>query len=241
MIIIVLSTWGGKVCRKFVRNAELDVKNIPIIGKFLAVLALFGLFVLGVAFYATSQLKKIDAGYSAIIDADAATPLLARGSRAAQSARASIGDLMIATSDETDRKAEAAIAVSRKSLVDFMDQAAKASPSDAPDIQALKAQSLSVIDNDCAESMRLGKAATAPADVIKTLPVYAQQCAPKFGPLEPAFAALVMASTLAAKASDDLTATTNRTIMLTFGVILGGLVLVVGFAFFAIRTWVARP
>src|SRR5579859_473689 len=242
MIIIVLSTWGGKVCRKFVRNAELDVKNIPIIGKFLAVLALFGLFVLGVAFYATSQLKKIDAGYSAIIDADAATPLLARGSRAAQSARASIGDLMIATSDETDRKAEAAIAVSRKSLVDFMDQAAKASPSDAPDIQALKAQSLSVIDNDCAESMRLGKAATAPADVIKTLPVYAQQCAPKFGPLEPAFAAKIDAMTKAAnKASDDLTATTNRTIMLTFGVILGGLVLVVGFAFFAIRTWVARP
>ncbi|HEX3367574.1 HAMP domain-containing methyl-accepting chemotaxis protein [Phenylobacterium sp.] len=218
------------------------MKNLPIIGKFLTVLALFGVFVLGVAFYATNELKKIDAAYSSIIDTDAATPLLARGNRATEAARASIGDLMIATSDETNRKAEAEIAASRTSIVDFMDQAAKAAPSEAADIEALKAQSLAVIDNDCAASIRLGKAATSPADVLKTLPTYEQQCAPKFAPQAAAIAAKVDAMTKAAsKASDELTATTRRAIMTTYGVILGGLVLVVGGAFFAIRAWVARP
>src|SRR5579859_7694152 len=139
MIIIVLSTWGGKVCRKFVRNAELDVKNIPIIGKFLAVLALFGVFVLGVAFYATSQLKKIDTDYSAIIDRDQATVLLARATRNMQTARAAIGDLVMATTDEGNRKSEDEFNTAAKKAENYMDEAAKASPSDAADIQALKA------------------------------------------------------------------------------------------------------
>ncbi|THD56845.1 MAG: methyl-accepting chemotaxis protein, partial [Phenylobacterium sp.] len=194
------------------------------------------------AFYATGQLKKIDTAYSNIIDADAGITALARSNRATEAARASIGDLMIATSDETNRKAEAAIAEARSTIVDFMDQAAKASPADAADIQAFKAQSLAVIDSDCAESIRLGKAATAAPDVIKSLPTYQQQCAPKFPPLAAAIATKIEAMSKAgSKASDDLTVTTNRTIMMTYAVILGGLGLVVAFAFFAIRTWVARP
>ncbi|HZZ30880.1 MAG TPA: HAMP domain-containing methyl-accepting chemotaxis protein [Phenylobacterium sp.] len=218
------------------------MKNVPIIGKFLAVLALFGVFVLGVAFYATSQLKKIDAAYSNIIDADAATPFLARSNRALEAARGSIGDLMISTSEDGNRQAEASIADSRKRVLDFMDQAAKASPADAADIQGLRAQSLAVIDNDCAESIRLGKAATTPADMFKSLPTFQQQCATKFAPVSVAVAAKVDSMTKAAsKASDDLTAVTNRTVLLTFGVILGGLALVIGFGFFAIRTWVVAP
>ncbi|MDB5421729.1 MAG: mcpA, partial [Brevundimonas sp.] len=218
------------------------MKNVPIIGKFLAVLALFGVFVLGVAFYATSQLKKIDTAYGNVIDADQAITELARANRSIQSARASIGDTMISTSDEGNRRAAAELAASRKSAEGFMNQAAKASPPDAADIQALKARSLAVIDNDCAESMRLGRAATAPADVLKTLPVYERDCGPKFAPLEPAIAAKIEAMTkVANKANDDLTATTDRTIALTYGVILGGLALVVALAFFAIRTWIARP
>ena len=218
------------------------MKNLPIIGKFLAVLALFGVFVLGVAFYATSELKKIDTAYSDIIERDQATTFLARANRSVQTARASIGDLMIATSDEGNRLAETELAASQKSAEEFMDQAAKVSPSDAADIQALKAQSLAVINNDCAESMRLGKAATSPADVLKTLPVYEHECGPKFAPLEPAFASKIEAMNKAAtKASDALSATTRATIMMTYGVILGGLALVVALAFFAVRTWVARP
>jgi methyl-accepting chemotaxis protein len=218
------------------------VKNVPIIGKFLAVLALFGVFVLGVAFYATSQLKKIDTDYSAIIDRDQATVLLARATRNMQTARAAIGDLVMATTDEGNRKSEDEFNTAAKKAENYMDEAAKASPSDAADIQALKAQSLQVVNNDCAESIRLGKTTTAPAEVLKILPVYQRDCASKFEPLGPAFATKVDAMNKAAsKASDDLTATTNRTILMTYGVILGGLVLVVGFAFFAIRAWVANP
>jgi len=218
------------------------MKNVPIIGKFLTVLALFGVFVIGVAVYSTGQLKKIDTAYSNIIDAGQAAPLMARGSRAVQTARASIADLMIATSDEGNRSALAELALSRKAASDFLDQAAKASPPDAADIQALKAQSLAVIDNDCAESVRLGTASTTPADVLKTLPVFEANCVPKFAPLEPAFSAKTDAMLKAAnKASDDLTATTNATILVTYGVILGGLALVVALAFFAVRTWVSTP
>lgn len=51
------------------------MKHISIIGKFLIIMACFGLFSLAVALYSGQQLYKIDASYSGLLDHDSKAAL----------------------------------------------------------------------------------------------------------------------------------------------------------------------
>src|ERR1700689_4431339 len=74
------------------------MKNIPIIGKFLSILAAFGLFVIAVVFYATGGMRTIGSNYSQLIENQTKAALhIARASRNLTSAQAKIAKLMIAT------------------------------------------------------------------------------------------------------------------------------------------------
>jgi hypothetical protein len=44
------------------------VKNLPIVGKILTVLGLFGVFVIAIAFYATSQIASINSQYTRLVN-----------------------------------------------------------------------------------------------------------------------------------------------------------------------------
>ena len=105
------------------------MKNIPIIGKFLAIIAIFGLFAIGVAIYATSQMRQIDTKYTSMVDHQWAVGLaLARASRHAQSAHVALVDLLASNSDEGNRMATEAMAEGRRNFDLFMDEAIKAAP-----------------------------------------------------------------------------------------------------------------
>jgi methyl-accepting chemotaxis protein len=219
------------------------MKNVPIIGKFLAIIAIFGVFSIGVAFYATGQMRKIDNAYTSLIDHNEteATELI-RGNRSLQTMRAAILEVVAARSDAGIASATAEINKSHATFEDYMDQAAKAATTDVADIKALKARGLQIVDGDCAASIAAGKASTTPAAIIAADDLFLQSCSPKFGPITEDFT--TKAGQLVAdanKQSDALTITTNTTIFTTFAVILGGLALVVSIAFFAIRSWITGP
>lgn len=80
------------------------MKNLPIIGKFLTIMALFGVFALGVAGYAGTRIMDIDTSYSDLISQDtAAATAISRANRALQGARSAIAELTIARSDKESR------------------------------------------------------------------------------------------------------------------------------------------
>ena len=77
------------------------MKNIPIIGKFIAIMAIFGIFALAVALYGSMQVKSIDAANTALLKNESrASLMMARANRALQATRGAIGDLLIQSTAE---------------------------------------------------------------------------------------------------------------------------------------------
>jgi methyl-accepting chemotaxis protein len=219
------------------------MKDIPIVGKFLAIIALFGMFAIGVAFYATQQMEKIDTGYTSLLHRDQAEAIaLQRSNRNLQTMRAAISEVLASRTETGINIALTDLNTSHKSFERFMGDAIQAQPRDRAELEAMKAQGLAVIDGDCAQSLRLGKIAFKPDDVAAAGDVFLQTCSPKFGPITAVFqkkSNAVVAD--AEKTSTKLAELTHQTILTTFGVILGGLALVVLFAVFAIRSWITGP
>ena len=82
------------------------MRNIPVIGKFLVILCVFGLFVAGVAGFSTSRISFINTSYSTLLDEDSeATLMLARASRSLVSIRSAIADILIARARESGASA----------------------------------------------------------------------------------------------------------------------------------------
>jgi methyl-accepting chemotaxis protein len=219
------------------------VKNISIIGKFLLILSAFGVFTLTVAVYVGSQMAKIDSGYTALgAGPEAAAVHLAQGNRELTAMRRSIADLLIATADTQNKLAADDLKTARKAFADDMDGAANAEPTNAADYQALKARGLEIIDQTCAPTIRAGMTTTTPADVMASQTQYLKDCAPAFPPLVKDMADKVKSVVADANAKDEaLTGVTKDAIMATFGLIVGGLVVVMVAGFFATRAWIVSP
>ncbi|BCH54603.1 methyl-accepting chemotaxis protein [Agrobacterium vitis] len=218
------------------------MKNLSIIGKFLSIMALFGLFTVGIAAYSGAKLKSIDAAYSGLLEQESAASLyLARANRSMQSARASLADIMLSRSDALNQSAAKEFETARGSFVTFMDTAAKALPANA-DITALKADTLKILDQTCGNAMQAGKTATNDDDVVRSQSIFLRECQPEFAKIAPRFTEVVTNISKAADAeSNDLSNMTNSTVITTVVGVLVGLVLVLTIGFFAIRAWLVVP
>jgi methyl-accepting chemotaxis protein len=140
------------------------MQNIPIIGKFLTIIAIFGVFVIGVALYTTGQMQSINAAYNAMSAHNAqATLLIARVGSRANGARAAISNLLIADTQERNQADKREFDTARSEFQSYLDEAANLVPAEAPMFEKLKADGLQVMDHDCAESIRLGLASTDPS------------------------------------------------------------------------------
>ena len=221
------------------------MKNIPIIGKFLTIIAVFGAFAIGVSVYAAGQIRSIDNGYTALGAHHYVVAIYtARASRALNTAHAAIADLMISTSDADNKRAEDTFSLARKQFEDFQDKAIELAPSadERASLETLKARGVQMLDQTCADSIKAGIAATAPTDVLASQKVYLGACAEQFPALVADLTNKTNALVDESKRIDDaLTGVTNSTISITYTVILGGLALVVAIAFFGVRAWVSGP
>jgi methyl-accepting chemotaxis protein len=188
-------------------------------------------------------MKRIDTEYTSLLNRDQAEAIaLQRSNRNLQTMRAAISEVLASRTDAGINVALADLNTSHKSFERFMADAVVAQPRDRVELEVMKTQGLAVIDGDCAQSLRLGKIAFKPDDVAAAGDVFLQTCSPKFGPITAVFQKKsnhVVAD--AEKAADKLAELTRRTVLTTFGVILGGLALVICFAIFAIRSWITAP
>jgi len=219
------------------------MRNIPIIGKFLLILSAFGVFTLAVAAYVGSQMWKIDTSYSALgAGQEAAAVDVALAKVAQVTMRRSIAELMISTTDEQNRAANADLQESRKSFTDNLDAAAKAEPAHAADYDALKARGLEIVDHACAATIKAGMAANSPAAAVASQTLYLKDCGPAFPALAADMNTKVKEVIADANKQDDaLTGVTKGAITATFVLIIGGLAAVMVAGYFAIRNMVVAP
>ncbi len=219
------------------------MKNLPIVTKFLAILGVFGIFVVGSTIYTTSQMRTIGSAYNHMINNQIrASDELALASRGFTGTHVNFAEVMIATTEAGDQASLATAAKDEDQFKVGMDQAAALAPQDAAAIQALKAQALQLLDGDCSAAVKLGSAATATADVISSQALFLKTCSPGFPGVTAAIAAEENHLADTARADQSaLTVAIGSTISWTYAIILGGLVLVIVGGYFAVRAWVADP
>ncbi|MBB3458165.1 methyl-accepting chemotaxis protein [Rhizobium sp. BK313] len=218
------------------------MKNLSIVGKFAALLAVFGVFTLGVATYSASQISKIDESYTDLLRHDSIAALaLGKADKAFENGRAAIGDLLMLTDDALNAKAIKELKDAHDAFLGDMDRAVAAAPQEATLVD-LKAAGLNVLDNVCKLTIQKAMVATIAADVAASQAIFLRDCQPQFPALS------VKISEAAKRLEDqvgirnhDLSDLSQDTIRMTFAIIVAGLLVVMTASFFAIRAWLVQP
>ncbi|MBB4956058.1 methyl-accepting chemotaxis protein [Agrobacterium vitis] len=218
------------------------MKNVPIIGKFLTIMAVFGLFALCVAVYSDTQIKAVDESYRGLLSEESAAAInLSRANRGLQGARAAIGEVLMARSDELIASATKDLQKRRDDFEKYMDISVAVLPND-PRIKDLKRDGLAILDQACKSSLDAGRAALDADTIAASQQLYLTQCQPHFGPISDRFSVVVQG---VIKSVDDETARVSEdarsSAMLTMAGIVMGVFAVMLFGFFAIRGWIVAP
>ncbi|PYE43086.1 methyl-accepting chemotaxis protein [Rhizobium sp. PP-F2F-G20b] len=218
------------------------MQNVSIIGKFLTIMAVFGLFTLGVVTYSSTQILKVDGLYSQLIAGeDKAAQNLIRANRAFQTARANIAELTISRTDAQNRQILDDLKVNQDAIGKNIDAAIAALPSDAR-FGSLKAEVLKALNEGCKPTIDAAGAATSEADIKRSQDLFLADCQPLFPPLSQAIVAITdEIAQKAAELNDNLTVVSNGTVVTAAAGSVVGLVIVMLCGFFAIRAWMVAP
>jgi methyl-accepting chemotaxis protein len=221
---------------------KIVMQNTSIIGKFLTIMAVFGVFTLGLVSYSSTQILKVDGLYSELISGESrAAQSLIRANRAFQTARADIAELTISRSDGQNRRAVDDLRVNQDTVIRNLDAAIAALPRETR-FSPLKSDMLKVLNDSCKPTIDAAGAATSEADIKTSQDLFLANCQPLFPVLTQAI--VTMADELVKQAgdrNDELTAVSNRTVMAAALGSFAGLVIVMLGGFFAIRAWMVAP
>jgi methyl-accepting chemotaxis protein len=219
------------------------MQNIPVIGKFLAIMAIFAIFALGCIAYTTSQMSLIQKGYEAEENGPAAYAVAGvRSNGSASTMRASILALVVATTDAERKEALSRFLASRKRFDIYGQQTVAFAGDDAPRARELVDNLTHIVDTACAHTIELGKAAKTSADALAAQAAFNTECLPPFEPIADAYIkrngdAVAKAEALKQK----LKAQARATIVTTYALMLSALGIVVGIGVFAIRAGLVTP
>jgi methyl-accepting chemotaxis protein len=218
------------------------MKNISITGKFFVLLASFGLFTLALAYYAGSQILRVDAHYYHLVTAEGeASTSLSRASQTFQTIRGAVGDILLTSNKEQEKKALEELATARESFIGYVDRAAAALPGDGA-MAELKAQAVNVLDQSCGGAVTLGTKALTYLDMKSAMDVFFRECQPQFQVMSKALNDKVDQLTKGASdSSAELTADSRTIYWATIGGVVIALLLISSVSFVAIRAWLVRP
>lgn len=218
------------------------MKHIPVTGKFLAVLALFAVFVIVTAVFVTGKMRAIDTTYSDLTDRQSAAGVfMTRGSRALSDASASIGDLLMSRTDEGNQKALKDLADNRTEFTQLFDKSASLLPTHTTQYAALEKKGLQVLDQTCAETLKLADS-TDDKTLVRAQNLYLTVCRPSIAAYETEIRTVINDLLKETKTINDATTdVTNSTIHTTWALILAGLLVVATGAFFAVQAWISKP
>jgi methyl-accepting chemotaxis protein len=218
----------------------LVLKNIPIAGKFLMILAAFGIFSIGAAFFSTGQMREIQAGYQQAANGPAAAAAkMSHANRMLVSMDQDITQLIAESEDSSAQPSEGSLTPDQADFDVSMRQAAVLSPANASGILALTGRADVLVNQTCKKAVELGLSDLEDNTAEKE---FMAKCAPAFPPLVKDLKTFQDGVKLQATAAmSSLTVSTASTIHLTYGLVLGGLVFVMLGGFLAIRAWVVMP
>jgi methyl-accepting chemotaxis protein len=218
------------------------VKHISIIGKFLSLMGVFALFSLGTALYSGDRIMRTSAAYSNLLQqqSEAATKV-ALANQSFQNARAAAGSLMIATTAPANAAARAELDAAMANFGKTMDLATAAAP-DNVSIGKLKVRGLEILNQTCQNAFQRATSAKGSQDRLSAQSAYLRECEPQFPDMSKAMSAETqLLLELASKKSDALTEASVTTYWMTLGSMIGGTLIVIVGAYFAIRSWLVRP
>jgi methyl-accepting chemotaxis protein len=219
------------------------MQNIPVIGKFLAIMAMFAVFALGCIIYTTSQISILQKGYAAEENGPAAYAMAGvRSNGSSSTMRASILALVVATTEAERKAALARYVAARKRFDGFTHGYVLSAGEDAPRARELVARVTDTVDRACANTIALGKAARTSADSLSAQAAFNKECLPPFEPIADAYIDRNKDAVAKAEAlKKALEAQSQATILITYALMLGGLAIVLGVGVLGLRAGVARP
>ena len=219
------------------------MKNIPIIGKFGAILAVFGMFSIGAAICSASEMRFLATSYVALrnCQTDALLQLI-RSHVDIQFIRDATSHLIIDPAPQLRQHELARIQNYRARFAMFTGLAEADDPAEAPAIAAVRLNVLRFTAGMCTNPAALRAAAGSNANTLVVQSLFAEQCVPQFIALDDEIQPIITRVRLAEiSTAAALERTTRRAIATTFGLILGGLALVMLGGFFAVRSWIVKP
>ncbi|NEH49664.1 HAMP domain-containing protein [Rhizobium leguminosarum] len=218
------------------------MKHISIVGKFFIIMAVFGVMALGLTFYQSRQMLKVNDSYQELLDKDASAALrLTQSNRSLEIARASISDMVMTRSKEARARAEFGLNDARENFVRFMDMAIAAVPEQS-ELPKLKADGFSVLTDTCGAAIAVGRGATSEAELAMVQQLYLTLCQPAFAAISPRFTSVT--EKLASDAGQKRAGVSNvvrDTSVLSLGTAIVALFAVSCFGFLAIRAWLVKP
>jgi methyl-accepting chemotaxis protein len=230
---------GGAIAKGW----DKPVRHIPIIGKFLIIMGLFGLFALFTAIYATGQMRGIQSGYQGVTKGSFQAAFMAQHANLMlPTMQQTLAQLIIVTTQAENTAAQHSLTAELADYDATMRQASLLSPADAPSLLALKSRVDSVLAKNCAQTINLGDNAILLDQQDASQSEYLANCSPLFPPLVAAMGAEARhVQTEAGLVTTALAASTTKTIRLTFGMILGGIAVIMIGGVFAVRGAIVLP
>ena len=218
------------------------MKNIPIIGKFIVIMAIFGVFSLVVALYGSSRVKYIDEAHTSLLEHESTAALMmARANRSLQATRGAIGDLMMARSEDAHAQAKTEIDKDTAKFDEFMVKAMAAVPANTA-LASLKADGLRLIKDVCGPAIAMSMAATELPAILKAQDEFLHGCQPQFDVMATKFASetdVVMKQ--ADDRSHELEAMAESVSQIMLISVIAGVIAVTALGYAAIRSWLVLP
>ncbi|HVE22503.1 MAG TPA: HAMP domain-containing protein, partial [Acidocella sp.] len=219
------------------------MKHLPTVTKFLAILGVFGLFVIGSTIYVTTEMRGLTAGFEHV-NATAGTAALdiTTANQALDGAEADIEWLLIDTTNSGIQGALGKLATNRKKFDALMVGAEKAVPQQADVLTSLQTRGDTLLNASCAQSIKLGAAAATPAEVTASQKEFLSHCLPGFPSLINDLAA-VRDSSRKQVGNDQaiLDSAAGKTIFTTFALVLVSLIVILVCGFFVVQAWIVSP
>ncbi len=219
------------------------MKHLPVVAKFLAILSVFGLFVIGTIIYATTEMRGVAAGFGRVADTtQAAAYYVTKANQALSSADIDVAWLLIADGAGQKQYEEDRLTQNRRSFDDDLTNAERAFPARTNELEALRQRGDAVLNTACVQTINLGKLMPKPANLISSQNALFISCQRGFIPVIKGMVG--ESNVIRALANNDETSLNggvHGTVLNTYALVLVGLIAVLVGSFFAIRSWVVSP
>ncbi len=220
----------------------MSVKNLPMFIKVLLITSPFAALAVMATIYAASQTQRIGASYADTIERDRTAVLMSvRTSGATGYAYAAIGELIVSTTPAGNAEASAHIEQAKQAALSDLDTLAALGGEYADVADRMRKATIQVIDNDCANAIRLGQGVSAD-DNAKAQLAFNSECKVSFTPLAESIRKETDALVAKQKGGNaSLSALTRNTVVTTFCLVIGGTLILMALMVFVTRSWIARP